>query len=201
VAESPLVVAVAARPYPGETLSGDAWQVDWDGERCRVAVIDGLGHGAKAADAADSARTVLAAQPGLSPTAALEACHRGLTHTRGAAMWVGTIDLAAGRLTYAGVGNVSGRLWHQFAGQRGEQRLIGQRGIIGATVPTLRAYECALERGWFLLIHTDGVSERFAVERPDGALLAEPQALVEGLLLGWGREGDDALVVGICAQQ
>ena len=110
-------------------------------------------------------------------------------------MWIGTIDLAAARLTYAGVGNVSGRLWHPIGGQRAEQRLVGQRGIVGGTMPTLRAYESELEHGWFLLVYTDGISERFAVDHSAGALIAEPQALVDGLLLGWGRPFDDALIL------
>ena len=200
MADSPIEVAVAARPYPGEIVSGDAWHLDWDGDRCRVSVIDGLGHGPAAAEAAAAARAALAAQPALSPTAALDACHHALGHTRGAAMWIGTIDQAAARLTYAGVGNVSGRLWHQGVAERGEQRLVGQRGIVGAAVPTLRAYEATLGVGWFLLVYTDGISERFAVDRPTGALLEQAQALVDGLLLGWGRQSDDALILAICAQ-
>lgn len=200
MADSPFLVAVAARPYQGEAVSGDAWQVDQDGERCRVTVIDGLGHGPAAARASEAARTVLAAHPELSPTSALEACHHALGHTRGAAMWVGTIDLAAARLTYAGIGNVSARLWHPVGGQRAEQRLVAQRGIVGGTMPTLRAYECVLERGWFLLVYTDGISERFAADRSAAALIADPQALVDGLLLGWGRETDDALILSVCVR-
>ena len=43
MADSPLQLAVAERPYPGESVSGDAWQIDWHARRCRVTVIDGLG--------------------------------------------------------------------------------------------------------------------------------------------------------------
>ena len=55
MASCPVAIAVAARAYPGETVSGDAWQVDWHGSVCRIALVDGLGHGSQAAVAASAA--------------------------------------------------------------------------------------------------------------------------------------------------
>ncbi len=63
MASFPVAVAVAARPYPGETVSGDAWQIDWHESVCRIALIDGLGHGSQAAAAALAAVAALAAEP------------------------------------------------------------------------------------------------------------------------------------------
>ena len=109
--ERPVAVAIAARPYPGETVSGDAWQVDWDGDICRIAVVDGLGHGPQAAVAAHAATTDLAAHPGRDPAAAVQGCHEVLTGTRGAALLVVRIDVGAGELAFVGVGNVKAQLW------------------------------------------------------------------------------------------
>jgi negative regulator of sigma-B (phosphoserine phosphatase) len=191
VAGGTVVFGIAGRAYPGESVSGDDWQIDRHGDDYRLALIDGLGHGDAAAAAAAAAKSLLAQNPELGAADALRACHAALTSTRGAAMWVASIRPTAGTLTYAGVGNVDARLW-----QEGRQRrLVAQRGIVGAALPTVRAFEVTLRRGWVLLVHTDGVREHFDTDILPELLSRDPQAIADGILLAWGRATDDALVV------
>ena len=191
MASSPLVVSIAQRSYPGERVSGDAWQVDRDGDVCRITVIDGLGHGEPAAAATRAASDILAHHPDLRPVEALHACHRGMFSTRGAAMWVGTVEVNRARLSYAGVGNVDARL---FQGGR-EHRLMPQRGIVGATLPNLRASDRELQPGWLLAVYTDGIRDRFELAGLPEHLVHDPQALADDILHTWGRATDDALVL------
>lgn len=191
MAPEPIIVA-AARPYPGEAVSGDAWRVDRPSGCLRIAVIDGLGHGVEAAVAANAALAALAANPDHGPAETLHACHRALHGTRGAAVAVTLIDPTAKRLTFAGVGNVDARV-HQ-AGS--EKRLSCARGIVGAVLPTIRPEELALADDWLLLVHTDGVSDRFSLDE----LLPckneiDFQALADAILARWARVTDDASVV------
>jgi serine phosphatase RsbU (regulator of sigma subunit) len=186
----PVSVAVAARPYPGEPVSGDAWQVDWHGPLCRIAVVDGLGHGPCAATAALAATTALAVDPALTPVSAVARCHDALRGTRGAALLVAAIDVPAGRLTIAGVGNVAAHLWQD--GRR--QHLVTDRGIAGSALPRLRPVEAPIGADWTLLIHTDGIRDRFDM----GELIAkttDAHDLAETVLRHWGRPTDDATVV------
>ena len=44
-------------------------------------------------------------------------------------MWVGTVDVVGGQLSYAGVGNADARLWQHAR----EHRLVPDRGIVGQT--------------------------------------------------------------------
>jgi serine phosphatase RsbU (regulator of sigma subunit) len=186
-----IAIGTAARPYPGERVSGDLWDVRRGEQTCRIAVIDGLGHGPEAAAAAQAAREALAAHPDAPAIEALGLCHRALAGTRGAAISIAVIDPQAAQLTYAGVGNVEGRVW-----QGGEERrLTIHRGIVGKAMPTVRPFTVALAEDWLLLMHTDGVSGRFALPRVaplDGGV---PAALAERLLREWGRERDDATIV------
>jgi serine phosphatase RsbU (regulator of sigma subunit) len=187
-------IGAASRPYPGEEVNGDGWAVGWDGDACRIAVVDGLGHGPAAAVAARAALAALAARPALGPADAVRACHAALAGTRGAAVAVARIEPAGRRLTFAGVGNVEGRLWPVGPAGRAE-RPIAYRGIVGAALPTVRAFEFALGAGWLLVLHTDGVSARFELDQvPEGAR-GHPQALAEAVLARWGRSTDDATVV------
>jgi serine phosphatase RsbU (regulator of sigma subunit) len=186
-----IALGAASRPYPGEHVSGDTWAVQRAGYTCRIAVIDGLGHGPEAAAAAQAAREALAAHPDAGAVDGLEVCHRALVGTRGAAISIVVIDPQAARLTYAGVGNVEGRVWH---GGR-EERLTIFRGIVGKTVPTVRPFTVALGEGWLVLLHTDGVSGRFALPQAGPPGDEPPEALAERLLQDWGRERDDATLV------
>src|SRR5947199_391590 len=89
---------------PVAELAGDLWAVDWHADTCRIAVVDGLGHGPAAAAAALAAREVLAAHPDLAPEPALRLLHQALRGTRGAAISIAQIETAANQLIYAGVG-------------------------------------------------------------------------------------------------
>ena len=188
--ERPIAIAVAARPYPGETASGDAWQVDWDGEVCRIAVIDGLGHGPQAAAAAMAAVAALAAEPTLNPLDAVHCCHDALKGTRGAALLVASIDLARAQLTVAGAGNVEGRLYQDGVAKH----LVTDRGIVGSVLPRVRPVELELAPDWLILICTDGVKQRFDEQSLLDATLGGNE-LAQAVLDGWGRATDDATVL------
>ena len=188
--EHPIAIAVAERPYPGEPVSGDAWQVDWDGDVCRIAVVDGLGHGPQAAAAALAATADLAAHPGRDPAAAVQGCHEALTGTRGAALLIVGVDLRDRQLTIAGVGNVEAQLW-----QNGRtQHLMSDRGIVGSVLPRIRPVVVDLDATWLLLMYTDGIRNRFDLgtvreTAPEG------QGCAEAVLNAWSRATDDATVL------
>jgi serine phosphatase RsbU (regulator of sigma subunit) len=193
MANPTLLIAAASRPYPGEVVNGDAWAVAWHGPGCRVALVDGLGHGPEAATAARAALAALAAQPALAPVEALAVCHRALAGTRGAAISVVHIDPDADRLSFAGVGNVEVQLWQ--AGRA--RRLLPWRGIVGVARPRPRPEYLALAGDWLLLLHTDGVSSHLALEEVLPVAAPGLQAVADAVLARWGRATDDATVVVI----
>jgi serine phosphatase RsbU (regulator of sigma subunit) len=189
--ERPVEVAGAGRPHPNETVNGDAWSVAWHEERCRIAVVDGLGHGPEAAEAAQRALTTLAARPELAPVEAIHECHEALHSTRGAALTLIDIDATSMHLSHVGVGNVEARVWSRVR----ELRLSPARGIVGNVLPRLQTTELDLLEDWTLVIYTDGVSGRFTLETILGE---QPDALPDiaaALLKEWSRSADDATVV------
>ena len=92
----------AGAPLAGETRSGDlAVFAPYEGGAL-VATIDGLGHGAAAADASEAAAAILAERPDDAPEALLKRCHDALRTTRGVVATLAWFDLASGGLTLDG---------------------------------------------------------------------------------------------------
>lgn len=185
-----LLTAAATRPYPGESSSGDAWQLDGEGGRYRMTLVDGLGHGPEAAQAA---LATLAARPALGPADSVQACHQALVGTRGAAMSVVCLDLLAAELRFAGIGNVEVQLW-----QRAHvERLIAYRGIVGVAMRTVREFVYSLEADWVMVLHTDGIRARFDLSALPAFQQRNMQVLATAILADWSRLQDDATVVAV----
>lgn len=179
------------RPYPGEQVSGDGWSISRTGQRHRISLIDGLGHGPAAAEATATALAILERLPDAAPEAAIHACHAALRGTRGAAMTVATIDEGTRLLTIAGIGNIEAVLW------RAEKttRPIAMRGIVGRVIPTVRTFTYPLDGPWLLVMHSDGVSARFELTALPGFPERDLDAMSAALIDSWGRETDDASVI------
>jgi serine phosphatase RsbU (regulator of sigma subunit) len=186
-----IAVATSGRLHPGEKVSGDAHAVSWVGRKCRIALVDGLGHGPQAALAAQSARSELAAQPELAPVEALRACHHALRRTRGAAISIVEVDPVSRQLIGAGVGNVDVHV--RSSGK--QRRFTADRGIVGCSLPAVHQIELALDDDWLLVVHTDGVSTQFGLHVLPLCLRDGAQSVADEILRRWGRDSDDATVV------
>jgi negative regulator of sigma-B (phosphoserine phosphatase) len=185
--------AVAGRPMPGEDVSGDVATVHAIGSRCVVAVVDGLGHGPEAADAANLAVEVIEKNRAEPLEALVLLTHEKLATSRGAAATVAIIDGERGQMEWVGVGNVNGLLVR--ADDTARPRTLGVflcRGVLGYNLPTLHLSDpVSLENGDCIVIATDGV-------RGDPLALVTQGAPVgrsaETILTRCASEDDDALV-------
>lgn len=186
--------AVASRAKPGEALSGDLATVHADKERCVLAVIDGLGHGPKAAAASEVMVGVVREHRHESPERLLLLAHRSLAGTRGVTATIAVIDVTLGHMTWLGVGNVNGALVR--ADSRARPRTHGVflcRGVLGHQLPSLHHPEVLeLRRGDCIVINTDGV-------QGDVATAAQAQTPVDriahAILDKGAMANDDALVL------
>jgi phosphoserine phosphatase RsbX len=151
--------AVAGRPMPGQKRSGDLATLQATSARCVLAVIDGLGHGPEAAEAAERAARVIEENPAEPLDALVLLVHEELTSSRGAAATVAVIDGASGRMDWVGVGNVDGMVVR--ADDTARPRTLGVflcRGVLGYRLPELHlSPSVQLEPGDCIVIATDGV--------------------------------------------
>lgn len=182
---------VVCVPVDGETECGDAWRIVLAPKRVSILLVDGLGHGQGAAEAAaiaTSAFTGLASGP---PTTALVRLDTAMRGTRGAALSVAVIDEADRRTRFSGVGNVDGRV---LSGVRTEH-LVPQSGIVGHTMPTPRCTTGSWPRRARLVMHSDGISAKWQLNAYPGLISAHP-ALIAGVIYrDFRRDRDDATVL------
>ena len=88
----PLQVGVVCEPIKGEDVSGDGWSVKKAGDAALLMVVDGLGHGALAAEVARTAETVFNQSKTASLSVILQDTHDALKATRGAALALVSIE-------------------------------------------------------------------------------------------------------------
>jgi len=186
-----LDVVTRCRPMPGEVECGDR-AVSWeDGAVLLIAVIDGLGHGPKAALAAAAAVETIEEHRALELGALFAACDAALRATRGAVMTIVRIDRATGRAWHAAIGNVEARIVGS-----GDVPMIPTPGVLGARARAVRVRPFEWCAGSTLVVHTDGISSRISLDRMQGRAA---EAIADELLTVHAKEHDDAgcaIVVG-----
>src|SRR5882672_2127618 len=186
---------VATLALPGEAQSGDRHLVKPVETGVLVAVVDGLGHGAEAAAAAQAAVAALERHATESPVPLIERCHRALQGTRGAVMSVAVFGRPDRSMTWLGVGNVEGLLLYGDGAARSGSplaSLVTRGGIVGSELPRLHPVVLPIASGDTLIFATDGIREGFTEGLPPEAA---PQQLADRILARHGKGTDDALVL------
>jgi negative regulator of sigma-B (phosphoserine phosphatase) len=191
----PIEWATAGRPRPGEHVCGDqSIAVGIGGGAALFGVLDGLGHGPAAANAAIAAAEALKNARGERVEVLVQLCHRVLGGTRGAAMTLAHIDFEAGQVNWTGVGNVSANLVAKGASGiqvRSSARLAA--GIVGYRIPEISpAQVVSIRTGDLLIIASDGIAEDH-LDHIDFA--ASATVIAEQILGKHAKESDDAMVL------
>ena len=191
----PLVLerGVAGQAHEGEGRSGDLAVFAPSEKGGLVVVIDGLGHGDAAADAAEQAAAIIKEHVEEPPQRLLERCHEELRRTRGAVMTLAWFDLEARTMDWTGVGNVEARFVRAGAGvdaRHDSPVVLG--GVVGYNLPQVRMGTVALEPGDAVVLATDGVAADYSVSLESGVAA---QQLAERVLERHGKGTDDALAV------
>jgi negative regulator of sigma-B (phosphoserine phosphatase) len=184
---------VAGAAIEGEERSGDlAVFAGYEGGGL-VAVIDGLGHGAPAADASAVAAEAIRNNRSSPPAELLRRCHEALNKTRGVVMTLAWFDLELLELSWAGVGNVEARLVRGSAGYgaRHDSALV-LGGVVGYNLPSIRTSTTDLYPGDAVAFATDGIETDYSASLAPGV---PAQRLAERILERHGKGTDDALAV------
>jgi anti-sigma regulatory factor (Ser/Thr protein kinase) len=186
---------VVVDPYPGESICGDGWTSAHDRASATLLVVDGSGHGPLAARAAETAIRAFDDNLDRDCVALVEAMHRALAPTRGAALAVARIDISAGVVRFVGVGNIAAVL----AADGQVRRMASNNGTAGHVAPRIREFVYPFTGTPLVILHSDGLSARWEMGSYPGLAASHP-ALVAGVIFRDHRRGrDDAAVVAMRA--
>jgi len=183
-------VAGISMPVRNEIVNGDGWEtIENDGVRT-VMLVDGLGHGHPAHDAAVAACDAFRKAKG-TPAEQLRIIHDALRHTRGAAVAIAELDFRREAIRFAGVGNISATMIDPTA----RRSAVSLYGIVGHEVREFREFSYPWSRESCLIMHSDGLTTRWDLDAYPGLLTHDP-ALVAGVI--WKdhrRQNDDSTIV------
>jgi anti-sigma regulatory factor (Ser/Thr protein kinase) len=189
-ARSTMRLAGFGVPKEGEVVNGDAWAHRWLDRRLAIIVCDGLGHGYEAAKGAVRAIECFHGSGWATPKELLDLANEALRPTRGAAAASAVIDPVERRVRFCGVGNIVAGI----VADGGARHLVSHNGILGAA-PRIAEFDYAWPPGATLIMHSDGLSSRWQLQRWDGVWRRHP-ALIAGIVYrDLARGTDDAVVV------
>ncbi len=173
----------------GEIDCGDGWSILENSEGVSVFLIDGLGHGTFAAEAAQAGIGAFAANPFIAPNEILAHANAAMSRTRGGAGACARI--VGDKVSYAGVGNISGAL----VGDGKSQGLVSNNGTLGSNKRTNQQFEYRRTPGAVLAMHSDGISARWDLKSRGDLLARHPAIVAATIYRDHARGRDDATVV------
>ena len=184
-----MLIGKTSIPKPGESVCGDKYSIIKKNKNTIIAVVDGLGHGPEAAEAAEAACECVSQYSGNSLRQMFDECDRSLKNTRGAAMTVVMIDNETDIAQFAAVGNVEVK-------SKTHEKIstINSPGIVGRRIRKLNTSNFRLKPRDTIVIHTDGISNKFNLDEINDDC---PQAMADKIMENYSRGNDDSTCVVI----
>jgi anti-sigma regulatory factor (Ser/Thr protein kinase) len=184
-------VGVVSVAKDGEEVSGDGWALCEVPSGIQLFVVDGLGHGLLANDAATLAVKTFRDAAGRAPVDVLRLLHPALRSTRGATVGVATVDTHARVVTYAGIGNIGAVV----VMPESSRLLVSLNGTVGREPVQYRQFETAWNPKALIVAHSDGLTTRWRLDQVPGLAAKDPTLIAAVLFRDFARELDDVTVV------
>lgn len=188
-----LIVGAVCLPVSGEAECGDNYTVRHPEDLTAILLVDGLGHGPLAADAARQAVDAFHHMEWRGPASAIEYLHDALRGTRGAAIAVAAFDTVERVIRYSGLGNTAGTI----LSDRRTQSMVSHNGTAGHNAARVGEFKYEWPEGASVVLHTDGLVSSWSLSRYPAILKRQP-SLVSGVLYrDFARGRDDCAVITV----
>lgn len=190
-AMSPFALGVVSQAIRGEEVCGDGWAMKPTADLSYFMVVDGLGHGLHAAEAAREAERILAQTESTSTATILRDFHDALKKTRGAAAAIAGISKEKGTLVFSGVGNISAVVLNGQA-RRG---IASHNGTLGAQIHKVQEFAVPWDQESVLIMHSDGLGSKWDLNQYPGLAKKDPSIIAAVLYRDFERTRDDVTVL------
>lgn len=143
-------------PKTGELVSGDKWSILENENTTNCLLIDGLGHGFEACEAANLAIKRFKELAGKPPEVVLKAIHQSLKGTRGAVGALAQIDHEHGKIHFCGLGNIAAVVERENE----HKHLTSLNGTLGYEARKFLEITEKWTPHSTLIMHSDGLSSK-----------------------------------------
>jgi len=184
-------LGLTERPLESESVSGDRWAVRRGQNTILMMVADGLGHGLLANEASSAAAAAFLAAKEELPGELVQIMHRALRGTRGAAVAVSQVDFAAGRVKFAGLGNIVAVV----SDPAKSHSMVSHNGTAGHEVRNIKEFEYPWTSQSVIIMHSDGLSANWNLDAHAGLRQRHPSVIAGCLYREAARKRDDACVI------
>ena len=175
-------------PLRGETVAGDDWHLHGARGRYVLLVVDGLGHGPEAAEAAAAATAAVQRAFERTPAEQIQTAHAAMRSTRGAAAAIVELKPSTGVGTFCGIGNIG-----CFVRAEGKSRsLASHNGILGHQMRTVQEFSFPFPPRALLYAYSDGLTSRWDPSTYPGLESRHPALVAATLYRDHNRGRDDA---------
>jgi anti-sigma regulatory factor (Ser/Thr protein kinase) len=188
---SPIDVGVLSIPIKGEEVCGDGWGARKTFDSMLLMVVDGLGHGVLASEAAREAERVFVTSQSGSPTPILQDSHDALKKTRGAAMAIAALNFEKQLISFAGVGNIGSSVVRP-AGSRG---MASHNGTLGHYLHRIQEFSSPWDADSILVMHSDGLKSGWDLKLYPGIWSKHPGLIAGMLYRDFYRDRDDVTIL------
>lgn len=183
-------------PKKGELISGDKALIVKTNGVIYCLLVDGLGHGIEAAEAAALAARRFRENISLDTQPMLKLIHSSLRGTRGAVGAVARIDLSKKTVSYCGLGNIEGII----VSGASRKHLVSLNGTLGYEAHRFTEFQLPWTPGSTLVMHTDGLSSKTFNSLDE--VENKPAAMIAGWLYKQhAKDHDDATVLVLKQQR
>ncbi len=182
---------ISKRSLYGSSSCGDDAFTYEDDERALMAVVDGLGHGRRAAESARVAMQELNDIALFPIEDIIQRLHNALKPTVGAALTVAILHKSSYKLEVCGIGNVQ----MQLATADKLYRFDGAPGILGVYRNQCRPRFFQYHPGDIIVIYTDGIKSSYSAAKLHYILHPNPRRIASNIMQQYRRGTDDALVL------
>ena len=184
-------VGAVSVPKAGEQVCGDGWTIRHGVYGLSALLVDGLGHGLQAAEAADAATAAFRRQQFADTSHALQAVHDGLRHTRGAAGAILEVDHDKRTARFSGVGNVCCAIVREGV----TRQAVSNSGTLGHQARHFREYSYPWSDDASFVMHSDGLTAHWSLNGYPGLGIHHPAVIAAVLYRDFTRHRDDVTVL------
>ncbi len=191
IGSSEIKVSVISRPYTGFLVNGDCYYIRNFEDRDIIAVVDGLGHGMEAHEAASRAVKIIEENTQNSIEDIIKQTNTALKNTRGAVIALFIIYKFTNEFEMISIGNIDCR--HITAGST--VKLLSYNGYVGAYSGSCKARRHIFSNGDMLVLCSDGITSKWEVENYAEGVAKSPSLLCNMVFNEYERHNDDATIL------